>query len=75
MKHQGVDKDDLPYNQVDTSEVCPIRRLEMYLLKSRLAVSGEITTLVADIERKIDEAVAFAVNSPFPHPEDLIKEV
>jgi len=75
MKHQGVDRDDVPYNQVDTSEVCPIRRLEMYLLENRLAVSGEIAALVADIERKIDEAVDFAVNSPFPYPEDLTKEV
>jgi TPP-dependent pyruvate/acetoin dehydrogenase alpha subunit len=75
MKHQGADRDDLPYNQVDTNEACPIRRLEKYLLENRLATSGEIASLVADIERTVDEAIAFAANSPFPHPDDLIMEV
>jgi TPP-dependent pyruvate/acetoin dehydrogenase alpha subunit len=75
MKHQGVERDDLPYNLVDPKRDCPIRKLEQILLKNNLMTLEELQEIADHIELRIDEAVEFALQSPFPKESDLVKEV
>ena len=75
MKHQGVERDDLLYNQVDTELDCPIWKLERRMLKNGLINEDEIQELVKSIESQIDEAIEFSLQSEFPQESDLLKEV
>lgn len=75
MKHQGVERDDLTYNQVDTKLDCPIWKLEQWLLSQKLATEAEFEEIKREIESRIDAALVFAQSSPFPTPNDLVKEV
>jgi len=75
MKHQGVERDDLAYNQIVPEKDDPIWKLEEWLLKKSLVSQAEIDEVTKKIESQIDAAIAFAQNSPFPSPEDLVREV
>jgi len=75
MKHQGVERDDLSYNQVDTKTDCPIWKLEQWLLGKNMATQAEFDEIRREIEARIDAALEFAKSSPFPTPNDLVKEV
>jgi pyruvate dehydrogenase E1 component alpha subunit len=75
MKHQGVERDDLPFNVVDEARDCPIRRLESHLLERALVTRGEIDEITERVRQQVDEAIAFAMASPFPTEGDLIREV
>ena len=75
MKHQGIEVDDLECNPVDRQKDCPIVKLERHLLDNGLISQKEIETIASGIESAIDEAIEFAKSSPFPNPEDLIREV
>ena len=75
MKHQGVEVDDLPFNPVDQTKDCPIRKLEEAMLAQGLITQSEIDRLGDEIEVQIDDAVKFAQQSPFPTPAMLVTEV
>lgn len=75
MKHQGVEWDDLEFNPVDVKTDCPICKLQDRLLAGGLIRPDEIDAIVADVDREIDEAVAFAKAGPLPQPGDLVREV
>ena len=75
MKHQGVERDDLEYNPSNPETDCPIGKLERTLLRRGLLTLAEIQEMASDIESQIDEAIAFAVQSPLPGPADLLREV
>ncbi len=75
MKHQGVDVDDLEINPVDRVKDDPILKLEKAMMEKGLAKQEEFDQMKKDVEKDIDEAIAFAVNSPFPTPEMLLTEV
>jgi acetoin:2,6-dichlorophenolindophenol oxidoreductase subunit alpha len=75
MKHQGVEADDLPYNKVDPQLDDPIAKLEGWLLEKSLATPEEIRQTEAEVASSIDAAIEFAQSSPFPNPEDLVREV
>ncbi|MDB6112519.1 MAG: dehydrogenase [Pedosphaera sp.] len=75
MKHQGVDRDDLTYNKVDPKQDDPIWKLEQGLLENSMITEAEIKQITKDIELRIDAAIEFAQNSPFPNAEDLVREV
>jgi TPP-dependent pyruvate/acetoin dehydrogenase alpha subunit len=47
----------------------PIARLEGYLLKKKWLTAAENETLIADVERQLEEDREVAVNSPMPAPE------
>jgi TPP-dependent pyruvate/acetoin dehydrogenase alpha subunit len=48
----------------------PIARLEDYLVnRKKWLTAAENATLIADVERQLDEDREFAVNSPMPEPE------
>ncbi|MDX6613443.1 MAG: hypothetical protein QOD75_2629 [Blastocatellia bacterium] len=47
----------------------PIDRFERYLLDGKVATQKKLDEITADIEREIDEDVAWAESSPMPEPE------
>jgi TPP-dependent pyruvate/acetoin dehydrogenase alpha subunit len=47
----------------------PIDRFERYLLERKAATKKKLEEISADIEREIDEDVAWAESSPMPDPE------
>jgi TPP-dependent pyruvate/acetoin dehydrogenase alpha subunit len=73
MKHQGVERDDLPYNVVDEARDCPIRKLELHL--EGIVTAREIDEVRESARQQVKEAIAFAVQSPFPAEADLVREV
>ena len=75
MKHQGVERDDLPWNTVDREKDCPILKLERVMKDKGWIADAGIAELVREIEARIDEALEFAKSSPFPDPENLLNEV
>ena len=75
MKHQGVERDDLPWNPIDREKDCPILKLEGVMRDRGWISTPEIAALAGEIEARIDAALAFATSSPFPSPNDLLREV
>jgi pyruvate dehydrogenase E1 component alpha subunit len=75
MKHQGVDADDLVENPIDRDRDCPIVKLEQALVAAGLLSAAESKQMVADVDAQIDDAIAFAVASPFPDVRELVREV
>src|ERR1035438_367077 len=75
MKHQGVDADDLPFNPVDRTKDCPIQKLEAEMLEQGLISRPEIAQMTREIEDRIDAAIKYAQDSPFPTPDMLVTEV
>jgi pyruvate dehydrogenase E1 component alpha subunit len=53
----------------------PIKRFEAYLLEQNLADEGTLKGIRDRIQTTIDEALAYAEESPEPTPEDLYKYV
>jgi len=74
MKHQGVEWDDLPHNPVDTELDCPIRKLENWLVDNNLLNLADIQEVVDGVERTIDEAIEFSLQSSFPDESQLFQE-
>jgi len=54
---------------------CPIERFKRFLLKNSILSLNEIDQIIAKIDRKIEEAVIFAKNSPFPKEDELIEGI
>ena len=50
---------------------CPIKRLRERLLAAGIASEEELARLEAEVEEAVRKAVEFALNSPFPSPEEL----
>ncbi len=53
----------------------PVPRFRAKLLADRAATEVELADIEAGIERALDEAVEFAVNSPFPELSELQRDV
>jgi pyruvate dehydrogenase E1 component alpha subunit len=70
-----------PLNYRDKAEVetwrakDPIERLRAALLERRVLTAAEADGLRAEVEREIDDAVAFAKASPEPDPSTLAEDV
>jgi acetoin:2,6-dichlorophenolindophenol oxidoreductase subunit alpha len=54
---------------------CPLDRLSQQLLKSKAATKKKIKAIDAEVTAAIDEAVAFAKDSPFPSTDELYDDV
>ena len=54
---------------------CPIKRFGEKLVGEKALDHKQIEQIYQDIGRKIDEAVEFANQSPFPDPKDLYEDV
>jgi pyruvate dehydrogenase E1 component alpha subunit len=75
MKHQGIDRDDLPYNPIDEEKDCPIRKLEAWALAEKRLTAAEMAAISEEAKRQVVEATEFALASPFPDAGDLVSEV
>ena len=56
-------------------EKCPIRRFEEKLIGEKILNKVKTKKILEEIEKKIEEAVEFANQSPFPDPQDIYKDV
>ena len=54
---------------------CPIPRFEDWLLDGGFATEPELETIQREISQEIEAAVEYAVNSPYPDPEDAKTDV
>ena len=56
-------------------ELDPIRLMSDRLLENDLATLDEIDALDADVEDEVNEAIRFALESPFPAPDELHTDI
>jgi pyruvate dehydrogenase E1 component alpha subunit len=54
---------------------CPIKRFEAKLVKEKVLNKKKMMAIWKEVEKKIEEAVAFANQSPFPDPNDIFEDV
>jgi len=60
-----------PAQKAAAMEADPVPRLRARLIADRMATEEELAAIEADIEAQIDDAVEFALASPWPEPGDL----
>lgn len=53
----------------------PIKLLSDGLLENDLTTTGEIDAIDEDVEHEVNEAIEFALESPFPTPDDLYTDI
>ena len=53
----------------------PIERLQSRLLKAKVIKQSDIDEIQVDVNRELDEAVKFAVESPEPKVEDVLNGI
>lgn len=53
----------------------PIKKLEKFLLEEKILAEEQLRKVEEEVEREIEEAVRFAEQSPWPRPEDALKDV
>ncbi|MCL2128666.1 MAG: thiamine pyrophosphate-dependent dehydrogenase E1 component subunit alpha [Treponema sp.] len=56
-------------------EKCPIRKFEGYLLEKKIVTEEWIESMRQAMKKEIDDAVAFAGQSPWPRPEKVYDDV
>lgn len=54
---------------------CPIKRLKDRIIKQKLASKKEIETLEKDIRKRVEEALVYANESPFPKDEEVLEDI
>lgn len=60
-----------PAQKAAAMEADPVPRLRARLIADRIATEAELAALEADIEAQIDDALEFALASPWPEPDSL----
>ena len=53
----------------------PIERLKRRLLKATVLTEAEIQQVENDVSEKIEEAVKYAIDSPYPDPDEALEDV
>ncbi len=54
---------------------CPIKRFEEKLVKEKVLNKNKMMHIRKEVEDRIEEAVTFANQSPFPDPQDIYEDV
>jgi pyruvate dehydrogenase E1 component alpha subunit len=54
---------------------CPIRRLRERLIAEELADASLLAQIDAEVRARIDDAVEFARQAPFPEPAEVFTDV
>jgi acetoin:2,6-dichlorophenolindophenol oxidoreductase subunit alpha len=54
---------------------CPVANFESRLLKQKILTPAKIKTINDQILAKVEEAHTFAINSPYPQPQDALADV
>lgn len=60
-----------PAQKAAAIEADPVPRLRARLIADRIATEDELAAMEADIEAQIDDALEFALASPWPEPDSL----
>ncbi|MGQ3241745.1 thiamine pyrophosphate-dependent enzyme, partial [Shinella sp.] len=60
-----------PAQKAAAIEADPVPRLRARLIADRIATEEELAAMEADIEAQIDDALEFALASPWPEPDSL----
>jgi pyruvate dehydrogenase E1 component alpha subunit len=53
----------------------PIKRLRVKLLHDKILTEPEVQKIEGDVSSQVEEAVKFAVESPYPAPEEALEDV
>lgn len=53
----------------------PLERYAAWLTSEQQVAESELATIQAEVEQTIRDAIAFAENSPLPHPDDIYTDV
>jgi pyruvate dehydrogenase E1 component alpha subunit len=53
----------------------PIDKFKGRVLRDNLATAAELEKIDAQVKATLDEAVAYAESSPWPTPDELLKDV
>lgn len=64
-----------PAQKAAAMEADPVPRLRARLIADRIATEEELAAFEAQIEADIDDAIEFALASPWPEPDDLRHDV
>ncbi len=56
-------------------EKCPIKRLKAMLLETGLLTKKDADIIQKEVERRVEEAMEFAIESPYPSPDELMEYV
>jgi acetoin:2,6-dichlorophenolindophenol oxidoreductase subunit alpha len=56
-------------------EKCPIKLLKGKLLKGKIAKPKELEEIEENVKRRIEEAFVYAMESPFPKPEEAFEDL
>ena len=68
--------DPRPREQIEEwKKKCPVAAMERRLLADGVVTQQELSDIDREVLAKIDEAVRFAEESPFPAPEDALEDV
>ncbi|MBI2556661.1 MAG: thiamine pyrophosphate-dependent dehydrogenase E1 component subunit alpha, partial [Planctomycetes bacterium] len=51
----------------------PILNIEKYLLENNISQQAELESIDSRVKKEIEDAEAFAEESPYPEPEDGMK--
>jgi TPP-dependent pyruvate/acetoin dehydrogenase alpha subunit len=54
---------------------CPVAAFETRLLKQKILTPSKIRSINQKILEKVEKAHNFAVNSPYPRPQDALQDV
>jgi pyruvate dehydrogenase E1 component alpha subunit len=54
---------------------CPIESFKQKLLKEKVANQKQIDQIEADVQRSVEEAFVYAMESPFPEPEETLEDL
>jgi TPP-dependent pyruvate/acetoin dehydrogenase alpha subunit len=77
-KHYLSDEleDRRPQEEIEAwAKKCPVASFETKLLKQGVLSREEITRIDEEILRQVEEAHQFALDSPYPEPEDALEDV
>jgi pyruvate dehydrogenase E1 component alpha subunit len=65
-----------PSEEVKTwKEKCPIKRFKLLLIKEKRMTQSEIDIIEDEVKQRVDKAIKFAKNSPYPSPEEALDDV
>jgi len=77
--HEGDPNQGKRYRTMDEVQEwmkkCPIRRFEEKLVRDNIFTKIRAKKIWEGVEKEIEEAVAFANQSPFPDPQDIYEDV
>jgi pyruvate dehydrogenase E1 component alpha subunit len=54
---------------------CPIELFKDKLIKEKMAKKKEIEEVEEDVERRVEEAFTYAMESPFPEPKEALEDL